>query len=124
MGMASVDLAVLWSKQYCQFDVCYKPTSRLAQFASLGIPVVAYPFASYIDIFVRCSPLSAWQSQHISVGASASLEERIALISDGSLQLQPWVESRSCMRKVCQLLPIIVHSPRAEGTACTAVHAS
>ncbi len=57
MGMGSVDLAVLWPKNYGQFDVCYKPTSRLSQFASLGIPVVAYPFASYIDMFVRpCSP--------------------------------------------------------------------
>ena len=53
MGMGSVDLAVLWPKNYGQFDVCYKPTSRLSQFASLGIPAVAYPFASYIDIFVR-----------------------------------------------------------------------
>ena len=57
MGMGSVDLAVLWPKNYGQFDVCYKPTSRLSQFASLGIPAVAYPFASYIDIFVRsCTP--------------------------------------------------------------------
>ena len=55
MGMASVDLAVLWPKHYSQYDVCYKPTSRLSQFASLGIPIVAYPFASYIDIFVRLS---------------------------------------------------------------------
>ena len=53
MGMGSVDVAVLWPKNYGQFDVCYKPTSRLSQFASLGIPVVAYPFASYIDMFVR-----------------------------------------------------------------------
>ena len=53
MGMGSVDLAVLWPKNYGQFDVCYKPTSRLGQFASLGVPVVAYPFASYIDMFVR-----------------------------------------------------------------------
>ena len=73
MGMASVDLVVLWPKRYSQFDVCYKPTSRLAQFASLGIPVVAYPFASYIDIFVRHSPpahvLSAWQPQRISTAS-------------------------------------------------------
>jgi hypothetical protein len=33
--------------------VCYKPTSRLAYFASLGIPLVTYPFASYIDILVE-----------------------------------------------------------------------
>jgi len=33
--------------------VCYKPTSRLAQFASLGIPLVTYPFASYIDVLVE-----------------------------------------------------------------------
>ena len=58
MGMASVDLAVLWPKHYTQYDVCYKPTSRLAQFASLGIPVVAYPFASYVDLFVRLLPCS------------------------------------------------------------------
>ena len=63
MGMGSVDLAVLWPKNYGQFDVCYKPTSRLGQFASLGIPVVAYPFASYVDMFV-CSPC-AFRSMHI-----------------------------------------------------------
>ena len=57
MGMASVDVAVLWPKNYGQFDVCYKPTSRLSQFASLGIPVVSYPFGSYIDLFVRPSPV-------------------------------------------------------------------
>jgi hypothetical protein len=56
MGMGSIDLAVLWPKNYSQLDVCYKPTSRLSQFASLGIPVVAYPFASYIDMFVRLHP--------------------------------------------------------------------
>lgn len=33
--------------------MCYKPTSRLAYFASLGIPLVTYPFASYIDILVE-----------------------------------------------------------------------
>ncbi len=33
--------------------VCYKPTSRLAQFASLGIPVVTYPFVSYMDVLVE-----------------------------------------------------------------------
>lgn len=56
MGMSSVDVAVLWPKNYGQFDVCYKPSSRLSQFASLGIPVVSYPFASYIDLFVSRSP--------------------------------------------------------------------
>ena len=61
MGMGSVDLAVLWPKNYGQFDVCYKPTSRLSQFASLGIPAVAYPFASYIDIFVRPGSCSKFQ---------------------------------------------------------------
>ena len=56
MGTGSVDLAVLWPMNYGQFDVCYKPTSRLSQFASLGIPAIAYPFASYIDSFVRLRP--------------------------------------------------------------------
>ena len=31
MGMSSVDVAVLWPKNYGQFDICYKPTSRLSQ---------------------------------------------------------------------------------------------
>ena len=35
-----------------QFHICYKPTNRLAHFASLGIPTIVYPFASYIDILV------------------------------------------------------------------------
>lgn len=35
MGMSSVDLSVLWPKNYGQYDVCYKPTSRLSQ-ASLS----------------------------------------------------------------------------------------
>lgn len=53
MGYAAVDVVVLWPEMYSQSHICYKPTSRLAQVASLGIPIVTYPFASYIDILVE-----------------------------------------------------------------------
>ena len=53
--------------------VCYKPTSRLAQFASLGIPVVTYPFASYIDILVEFGyPLVAESLDEVRHGMASS----------------------------------------------------
>jgi hypothetical protein len=68
MGFKSVDVAVLWPKGYTQFHVCYKPTSRLAYFASLGIPLVTYPFASYIDILVEFGyPLVAETLEEVAV---------------------------------------------------------
>jgi hypothetical protein len=75
MGFRSVDVAVLWPKGYTQFHICYKPTSRLAQFASLGIPVVTYPFASYIDVLVEFGyPLVAETLEE----ASAMLDQLVA----------------------------------------------
>jgi len=75
MGFNSVDIAVLWPKGYTQFHICYKPTSRLAQFASLGIPLVTYPFASYIDILVEFGyPLVAETLEE----ASAMLDHLVA----------------------------------------------
>lgn len=77
MGMASVDVAVLWPKNYGQFDVCYKPTSRLSQFASLGIPVVSYPFASYIDLFVSRLALSQSRVQDSRAFAEDLYEDEL-----------------------------------------------
>ena len=43
---------MIWPKAYVQFHICYRPTAELAHFASLGIPTVVYPFASYLDVLV------------------------------------------------------------------------
>ena len=63
-----MDVAVIWPKVYVQFHICYKPTNRLAHFASLGIPTVVYPFASYIDILVEFGyPLVAENLDDVSL---------------------------------------------------------
>lgn len=51
-GFSTVDVAVIWPKAYVQFHICYKSTAELAHFASLGIPTIVYPFASYLDVLV------------------------------------------------------------------------
>ena len=68
-----MDVAVIWPKAYVQFHICYKPTNRLAHFASLGIPTVVYPFASYIDILVDFGyPLVAENLDDVSLCSRTS----------------------------------------------------
>lgn len=49
-GLSSVDIAVLWLPCDVVELICLKPTTRLALFLSLGIPVVFKATASYTDI--------------------------------------------------------------------------
>ncbi len=72
-GFSSVDVAVIWPKAYVQFHICYKPTAELAHFASLGIPTVVYPFASYLDVLVDFGyPLIAENLADVSTRSTAT----------------------------------------------------
>ena len=81
-----MDVAVIWPKAYVQFHICYRPTAELAHFASLGIPTVVYPFASYLDVLVDFGyPLVAENLADVREPTSQHATRTLAVLTPSSL---------------------------------------